>query len=240
MQRIIIKSSDRTLPGTTTSSNFSIDSRIIFEGTYQVQTIYCPLNFFNVYARNNQIYFREGGTNKVATIAPGFYAGAATLMTNVAAALTAASGGTNTYTVTQDVLTNALTITASAVGFTLTFGTNTLNSAAELLGFPVVDANSTPLSITASKQWNVATVRCINFIINDIVALTDTKRNSCTVTCPILGDYQSVQYYEPTIQAPQLFTFRDRANTLQIKVVDDNGVELPLQSEWYMIVSKVC
>lgn len=238
-QRIRINSSDRSNPSTTAPGDFTLHSKIAFEGTYQLHAIYCPLNFFNVNSQNNQVYFREGGIDKVAVISPGFYVGPANLMANLATALTTASGGVNLFTVTEDSLTGLLTITASTVDFTLTFS-NTASSAAEVLGFAPMDVDSNSLALTGIRQWNLATVRSLNFIINDIVSIVDTNQQSCTLTLPILNDMESVQYYEVSPLMPQFFTFRDRTNALHIKVVDDKGRVLPLQGEWYMMISKTC
>jgi len=241
-QYLKIDSADRINPGTTTPANFAISGNVILEGSYALKAIYYPATFFNVNTDlNNKIYFTEGGNAKVATIAPGFYAGFNTFLVAVKTALDAASAAVNTFTVTQSALTGFISIVASTVSFQLTFGANSSSAASELLGFAQVDTASA-LTLTGTSYPNLCTVRSLNLNINNIGGVSDMLNSSnCTICVPILQNQPGgIGYWEPSVNFPQVFKFDSPTKVLKIRVLDDRQQVVPLQSEWHMIVEKLC
>lgn len=221
MELIRINSSDRMNPGTTTPAQFSVNAQRTFDGDYLLRSIYCPLAFFNVNANNNRIYFKESNTNKIATLPPGNYT-ISNLPAAVATALTTASAGTNTFTVTQNALTSFLTITASSVPFSLMFGSNpSITSAWQLLGFALLDTANN-LSQTGTIIPNLSSLRTLNFNICNIGTIVDTQYNGhCTFSIPILADTPNgIACYEP--DSPwQRIRFDSPTRVLEISVLDD-------------------
>ena len=235
-QRIKISSVDRI---SGTPSDFTIQSKITFDGIYQLNWVYCPLTFPNVTERNNKIYFRESGVDKVAEIEPGYYIGISNLMTAVGTALTTSSG-VNVYTVSQDALSGLISIESDTVEFEFTF-TNLVDSAAEVLGFASgVYVESDSLVLTAIRNPNLATLQNLNIDINGISTVMSTSGNAqATITVPILSDLLSICYFKPPDNSPELFEFPQKTTTLRIRVTDDQQKVVPLESEWHMVVTKV-
>lgn len=240
-QYLKIDSADRLNAGATTPANFTISGTVIMEGKYALKSIYYPATFFNINAGlNNLIYFTEGGVNKVATIAPGFYSGFNDLLVVVKAAMDTASAAVNTFTVTQSALTGLITIAASSVPFQLTFGANSSSAAAEVLGFAQVDTVSA-MSLTAENFPNLATVRSLNININNIGCVSDMmNENNCTICVPVLQNSPYIGYWEPPENFAQVFKFDTPTKVLKISVLDDRQKVIQLQSEWHMIVEKLC
>ena len=237
-----IDSADRINPGSTTPANFVINGNIVLHGRYTMKAIYYPTTFFNINTNlNNQIYFTEGGVAKIAIIQPGFYSGFDSLLPAVKSAMDTASAGVNTFTVTQSALTGLISIAASTVAYQLTFGTNQVSAAFEVLGFGKVDTASA-LLLTATNYPNLATVRSLNININNIGCVSDMlNSNNSTVCVPMLQNPPGgVGYWEPSLAFPQVFQFDTPTRVLKISVLDDKQALLPLQSEWHMIVQKLC
>jgi hypothetical protein len=236
---IKISSSDRINPGTTSPGQFTINSNFVFSKSYLLKAIYYPSAFWNINQNNNQIYFTESAVNKVATIPPGTYS-IVSLPAAVAACMTTASGGTNTFTVAQNALSSFLTITASTVAFSLTFATNQINSASQVLGFTQINTASALVS-TGTTFPNLSPLRSLNINISGISAIKDTKGNSqCTLCVPILSNSPNgLGYYEPPLHFPQIITFNSPTSNLNISVLDDLQNIIAMQAEWHMIVESI-
>ncbi len=237
-----IDSADRINPGSTTPANFVINGNIVLHGRYAVKAVYYPTTFFNINTDlNNTIYFTEAGVAKVAVMQPGFYSGFGSLLPAIKSAMDTASAGVNTFTVTQSALTGLISIAASTVAFQITFGSNQVSAAFEVLGFSKVDT-AIALLLTANNYPNLASVRSLNININNIGCVSDMlNSNNSTVCVPILQNPPSgIGYWEPPPTFPQVFQFDTPTRVLKISVLDDKQALLPLQSEWHMIVQKLC
>lgn len=236
---IMISSSDRINPGTTSPGQFTINSNFVFSKRYLLKSIYYPIAFWNINQTNNRIYFTESATNKIAYIPPGTYS-SSTLPAAVAACMTTASGGTNTFTVAQNALSSFLTITASTVAFSLTFATNQTSSAYQALGFAQVDTASGLVS-TGTTFPNLSSLRSMNINISGIGAIVDTKGNSqCTLCVPILSNSPNgLGYYEPPLHFPQIITFNSPTSNLNISVLDNLQNIVQMQADWHMIVESI-
>ena len=235
LQKLKVNSVDRLNPDTTGPENFTIELPFTLQGGYQLHWLYMPLLYKNVTIRNNRIYFRESGVDKIAYLTPGKYTGATMLKTQALAALNAASE--NTYAASVDFLTDLFTFTASA-DFEFTFS-HTTDSAAEILGFARTDYPSGS-SVSAVRGFNLATLQIMNITVNGISAISDTNAAvNPTFTMPILGNVGTVQFWQPTDIDLFEVSKQNRTNVLNIRVVDDHNNSIPLEGEWHMIIKKI-
>ena len=240
-QKLKICSIDRLNPETSTPSDFTIELDHVLQGGYQLHYVYLPLMYQNISVKNNRLHFRENEEDKIAYLTVGKYSGATLLKTNVLEALNDASDGTNTYTATYDSLTNFFTFTSSSVDFTFTFS-NTDCSCAEILGFAPKDYDSTDLSLTAIRAFNLSTIQSINIDINGIRTISDSNNAiDCTISMPILQNIGTIQYWCPQANSPDQFTITaaNKTNRLNIRIVDDYDELIELEAEWHMLIKKV-
>lgn len=102
---------------------------------------------------NNKLDFNEDANARVATITAGTYATGTTMATAIQAAMNAASGVANTYTVTYSAVFKKFTIerATGTAALTLKFEAGAPNWAASVhvdIGFADTDASGTPLEAT--------------------------------------------------------------------------------------------
>ena len=240
-QKLKINSCDRLNPETSTPSDFTIELDHVLQGGYQLHYVKIPLMYQNISAKNNRLHFRENEEDKIAYLAVGKYVGATVLKTNVLEALNDASDGTNTYTATYDSLTNFFTFTASSVDFSFTFS-NTECSCAENLGFAPIDYDSTDLSLTAIRAFNLSTIQSINIDINGINTVSDSNTaTDPTFFVPVLDNIGTIQFWVPPANSVDQFTITaaNKTNTLNIRIVDDNNEVLELEHNWSMVFKKI-
>ena len=231
-----IDSSNRLNYATSNAGKFSIALQRPLEGCWRLCQAYIPVSNMNVSSNNNVIYFQENGQSKSATLTPGYY-DTATLMAEVAAKMTAASGGYATYTVSQSALPLRLVIT-STQQFKFMFGTLT-NSAAGILGFLPLDSPELANSHAAQNMSNLAIQRSFNISVNSESKFVDTVGRLCTFLVPVLGNTGSLALYEPTMMFQQLITFTQPVSSLNIKVCDDRENQLEMFADWYIILGKM-
>ena len=141
-----------------------------------------------------------------------------------------------------DSLTNCLTFTANNTPFVFNFaGEDTPNSCYELLGFYKMEYSYT-MSLTAPRSFNLSPLQSLNFVINDISMIADSNHVvDPTFTMPIMVNNNDLQVYYPPTNSPESYTIApaDATSTINIKIVDNNNVIVPIQHEWNMILVKV-
>jgi hypothetical protein len=221
---------------TTNAGSFTLQTQRAMQGRYKLCAAYMPVTNYNVSGTNNRIPFFENGAAKVATLTPGYYT-SSDLIAQVASQLTAASAGFATYSCVQSALPLRITISSTAP-FSLQFGTDSVNSAATILGYLPVDTG-TASSQTAPNMCNLASVRSFNIRLNNECQFNDVNGRGCTFVVPILGNSNSVSVYEPSIQFPQTVTFSPAVSVLNISVCDDNGIPLDLSADFYLILQSI-
>ncbi|MDR3478841.1 MAG: hypothetical protein P4M14_12525 [Gammaproteobacteria bacterium] len=161
----MIDSSNRYSRATTSPSDCVIPSNEVLSGTYSLKSITLPVTYYNVNNTNNTIYWTDTGGACTCQIPIGFYNTYSTFASAVATAMTA--NGVGTVTCTASSLTNCLTV-ANTVAFQFTFGTNTRNSAATLMGFNG-DSPTSVATQVASTLIDLATALSYNFLISEAV-----------------------------------------------------------------------
>lgn len=234
---IKIDSALRTNPLTTLPSDCTILSKDgLRAGRYQLKSCFLPITYYNVGATNNVIYFTDTTGAHVATITTGQY----TLATVLPAIVTAINAvGNGTATVTVNSLTSRITIAYTEL-FSLTFGTNTANSAATMMGF----ANSNTASATSQTGTmiaNMSTLKSYNFQISDCSPGVHTMNgNSYTFVIPALSLTPSIEYYEPPVQFPITIQLEKSTSSLKFAIYDDNHEIINnMSADWFMMLEKL-
>ena len=112
-----------------------------------------PLTSYNVDSTNNQIYFNVGGTDYTTSITVGSY-NVCTLTPELKRVMDLVSG--ESFDIWYDSALFRLVFTIStAADFSFTWGTNTPNTAAEILGF--LNSNtSVAQTITSTNAINLS------------------------------------------------------------------------------------
>ena len=237
-QKIKINSKDRIDKDSTGPSNFTIELNRELSGTFHLSTVHLPIMYNNINESNNELPFTENGESKIPYLAIGKYAGETVLKTQVLLAWNTASDS-NTYSATVDSLTNLFTFTADTLDFSFDFS-NTENSCAEILGFLPVDYESSELSLTSSRSYNLSTLQNVNIVINDIEAITDTNEIiDPSFTIPVLHNIGFIQHYVPPEAHPEILIIETPTDTLSIKLVDDQNNEIVFEHEFYFVRKKV-
>jgi hypothetical protein len=232
---IKLDSSKRLNYAATNPGEFILPLSKPLSGTYSLKQVVIPLSYFNINATNNIIPFYENATAKTAVLTPGYYSDS-DLLVQLASAMTATSAGFQTYTVTRSALPMRITI-AGTQNFQLLFGSNTVNSAAEIIGFMPIDTPSATSQL-AQNISNLSTLRSFSINLNMENGFSDSIGNASTFVIPILGVSGAINIYEPPLHFQQRVTCNSSTSNLRIKVTDDNANALGLCSDWYMILQK--
>lgn len=213
----------------------TIKSKHILRGRYALRQAYIPIDYYNVNSYNNSILFFENGVTKTATIAPGYH-NDSTIIATVKAAMDAASGGYNTFTVTMNGLSRKIQIEASTHPFELRFAPllGNQSSAAILLGFDAKDYSGSLIHVS-DRAANLSPVRSFNITINGAGRMVSSQGATFSFTVPITGISGALQVYEPSSQFPQVIILND-AFELECSITDEKNNILELQSDWYLIL----
>jgi hypothetical protein len=232
MQRIKISSAQRL---TGTPGDFRIDFREVVEGgRYRLNEAFICNSYYNVNATNNVLYWTEAGTALTTTVPAGIYS-ATTLATAVGAAMTTATLSGATFTATYSSTTGKMSVSAApVVAFTFTFNVNILNSIGPLIGFNGTESNP---SAGGALQVNVNPTLSFNLLLAGASEIRDCKSNAYTFIIPIdkaVGAfvlYNSKVNYDQTAELP-------RSMSMTVRVLDDNGVVIPLLLDWYFVIER--
>lgn len=115
------------------STNFKVilDKAISING-FRIKNVVVPSIKYLITTTNQNIYFNEGTVDLIAVVPVGTYS-TANLLAAVKTSLDGTTGATLTYTVTQDNVSNLVTISSTA-NFSLLFGTH-LDNPSSCIGF---------------------------------------------------------------------------------------------------------
>ena len=233
---ILIKSIDRQ---SGTSSNFTIYSTLILEGTYILKYAVIPNTIFNVNEMNRRFTLLEGAMTYPILLAVGNYT-PDTFVDMLATVLSSASGFA-TYEVTYDPVTFEITISETAFQLfrlDLTAGAQVR----ALLGFNVVE---TPLasSVSGSGVLNLGSPDSLGIQIQQSQTRGfENVATDCvgTLYVPLnnaFGRYQSLS----SLDLPQYVKFSQRQRQLNIRLVDTStNLEVDLNnSNFELLLSRV-
>jgi len=235
---LILSSSDRT-SSSVSSTDFTVE---IPSPLYGIQFIYLrnasiPLTYYNVDSTNDKVYYTpipQLDTLSV-TLNHGNYT-AQTLVTHVVAKLNAVS---NVYSGSYNVDTMKITISSTA-NFRLLFS-NTVSSAASILGYENVDTASAT-SHTATYTPKLHPLEHIYIEIQQLsnhVLTTNPLINRCSFMIPITENGGETQNYVPTHDVGlQGIMLNDATiSSFKIQLRDHLGRVLDLHgSNWNMIL----
>ena len=240
MSGILIRPPGPANPATTNSNNFEIKFVDTLQGNWLVKWATLPNSIYNVNSTNNVIYWTSGFSGALsATVPPGHYSGA-TLAATMEPLMETADGGGIDYSVTYDSTTAKFTITSVAV-ISMTFGTNTVNSISEVIGFYNVDTVSGNLQ-GSGKVVSLGLPLSIGIAVDDVHTrgywTADQKHGSIYV--PIATDFGSYQLLSPDI-LEQTIEMRYPMRTLSFRLVDTktNAVVDINESEWEMLLERI-
>ena len=229
-----VSSTLRSNRNTTDPSDCIIPSNMLLRGVYQLRAISLPLTYHNVNSYNNVIYFTDAGGAHTCQMAPGYYSSFVSLAAEVAQVMSAAGAGTVTCSI--NARTNVLTV-INTVPFSFTFGSNTSNSAAQLLGFAGNSATATVQ--TGQNTMSLNSTSCYNVMIDDtMMNVTSLNGQRCTFKIPAVFSTPSVMYYQPSQEFPISIDFQ-ATKSLHVRILDDQYRPLTNMSlDWYMMLQK--
>ena len=229
---IKIYSGNRLNPTTTNASDCVIPVSHVLHGRYTLKAIKMPITYYNINSFNNLVYFTDSAP-QTCTIPSRYYSSLTALAAALAAAMTAAGAGTVTCSVNSG--TNVLTVT-STVAFTFTFGTNTVNSAASVLGF-VGDSSLASTSQIGTQTMNLNSTLSFNIAIDNTSTEVREGSYGCTFVIPALTSTPNEVYYEPTLHFPIRFNVTESTKQLRVRILDDRYRVLNnMTSDWYMLL----
>ncbi len=207
----LIKSADR-MSGIT--SNFTMYSKQILEGSYLVKNIVIANSLYNVNESNNKFILNEGTVDIPVEIPIGNYS-VTTLQPALSNVLTAA--GTRVYTASINSLTSKLTISNDTSGTFYIAGSSLLGIDSQVLAHPVVGTSIVNLGYPQSLGIQIQQSNTNGF--ENLV--TDTCG---TIYVPMnisFGAYETI----PSIDLPQYVKFQRRDRHLDIRVFDTSTNE---------------
>lgn len=197
-QYLLINSQDR-VSGVAHSFKAYIKPSLDAFKKVELYNVTLPNTIYNITSTNNIIYFSEGSTPLTAIITSGAY-NSSTIVAAIGSAMTSASVNSYTYTTTFNSTTFLLTITSTG-SFSLTFSTNTLNSAGYILGFTTNTSSGTSQTGNQVIQLNQPLFYYIT--INQFpICVKSTNQNdmatfvfSSTVNAGDVENYNILQRY---------------------------------------------
>jgi hypothetical protein len=219
IKNILINSADRN---TGTSSNFSYQLlyAITNPTTIALETIQMFHTQYTIDARNNKLYWTDGASvAHTSTLTSGTYTASA-LASHIETVINTDDTNSDTYTVSFSTITGKITI-ACGSNFSLTFGTNTNNSVAYVIGF----ANTNKTGASTYTGENIVnlntkyyTVHC-NFVDN---CTYQANAVSSSWIVPASTSWGDLIVYSPHL-AKSFKTNQTEISSIQIFVKDDKG-----------------
>ena len=216
------------------NNKFTLDAAI--EGKWELISFVSTNNIFNVNTNNNKVYLFDG-SDVIATLPVGSYD-----ITDLKTALATAINdvASSTYTVSVDLNTNKYTITNTDDNeFHFTFGSNTTNSARQLLGFNGSNGdNSTTHTSDNPVDLNPHKNLFINICENDDRDVTGQSYFNTSLVINGNGAFGEIMRYVKRDNFNQFLKFRNTKN-IEVKFHDLNHKIIELNSDYVIILEKV-
>jgi len=202
----------------------------------ELYNISMPNTIYNITSVNNLIYFSEGSTALVATITPGAY-NSTSILTAISTAMTSSSTSSYTYTATFNQNTFMITITSTG-SFTLTFSTNTTNSAGYILGFTTNTSAGTSQTGNQVIQLNQPLFYYITISQFPICVKSTNSIDMATFVFSSTANAGNIETYNVLQRYCEIFTY-DNQNIKEIDVklsLPNNQVPNLNGGDWIMIL----
>jgi len=234
--------------GIASSSLFTVILDNSLFGRYQLKQIQIPNTAYNVFAvngssaGNNIIYFSDSGGAHTYTVPPGYYTNT-TLLSTLQSGMNGAVGSIGTYVVTQGANNNLVTISAGA-NFTLTFGTNTVNSISAVIGFTNVNTSGSASTYTGTYPLNLRTIQNLFIVVTNSSGqiyknVFGANQKQYTFIVPVLVNTSDIIFFSEDFFRQQ-FVVGSPENIITVSVVDVNGNSLNIQNvDWNFILSPI-
>lgn len=250
---ILVRSTDR-LASSASSNSFECKFQEPIEGYYVLRWATIPNSLYNVTSSNNQIYFIESTVSYVGTIEPGNYTGK-TLATAIETAMDAVSPVV--HTVFFNPITGKLSVFVGVGTVGFEFGSNTLNTAAKVMGFADADVAEAanvegvksvflgyPLSLgiqfTASSTVNFKTAGGQYRTTPSGAQAWETKTSGAQLIIPLLASYGVYNFNSSDVHR-QVFHVKAGRKVMRFSIIDPgtNAVVDLNGGEWEMLWERV-
>jgi hypothetical protein len=245
---VIVDSKDRNYTNYPNPNYYIVDLDQTYKDVVSIELIssIVPKSQYIINSNNNTIYFNEGGSDLTATITEGNYT-ISTLLAALKSSMDTVGG--LTYTLTNDTLTNKITISATGT-FSLLFdggeenyldGTRTVykeNSIGPIIGFPRSDLSGAS-TYTAPNQYNLNGENYVLLEIKDLenlnssIAKNTINKNFCKINLDVDNnsnkfftnkvDYICKKYFKEVL--PKLSQFNIKFYNYNGSLYDFNGLE---------------
>lgn len=195
---------------------------------YNLSQVTAVNTVYDIDSRNNQFAFVENPglnaeTTLVAILEPGNYT-LSTFLTKLSTALT--SVGSNTYTVTNNSLTNRLTITSSSIDFKIV---DIPNHCYYESGF--VTSSVYSVSALATSSFDFSGLKTIHIICNTFNGTSIIVNQNYTIlaSIPVNVPYQGVLSYDAQ---PVFITCQADIYNFQFYLLDERFRPITMDKSW--------
>jgi hypothetical protein len=232
MNNILINTKER-LSGST--SDFIIELHTPLNGLYTVKNVLITNTSFNVTSLNNVVYFNDG-LDQIIYLEAGNHS-VTTLLNDLNAKMDAV--GADVYTTSLNSITGIITVSSTGT-FQFTFGTNTLNSAAGILGYANVDT-AVAGTHQASNVVDLATPLSLGIQIDGVSSVGyETANFGCgQIYVPLdvgFGIYKNLP--ENELRQTILFNHMKRLK-VSVRNPSTNSIVGLGNANWEMLLSKL-
>ena len=217
----------------SSNNKYTLDKSI--EGKWRLIYFAFTNNIYNVNDNNNKVYVNENGIDYTITLTNGYYTSSdleSELSTQLNSTLT------GTVTVSFDDKTNKYTIT-NTITFYFKFGTNTNNSARELIGWNESDGitattqtSDNPIDLNPYKEIFVSVEQNED---KDIVGKNHFNSSLYVCGCGSSGEIIRYEFNDH----PQQFLKIKRTKHLTIRIHDSKNNDVNLNSEYSILLEKM-
>lgn len=236
---LVIDSRDRINPEITNTNDCRLYIKPSVGGFTKVELLSfsLPLTQYNIDSTNNQVYFTVGGTDYTATITPSSYT-ICTLTAELKRIMDLESSESFDVWYDSGLFRLVFTI-SSAASFSFTWGTNTSNTAATILGF-FNSNSSTGVTITSTNAINLSLPLYFYVDIPQIgIHCRSTNENDyATFIVASQGNSSSVNVFNMFSSYQLLEQFGHTSlNAIDVRIKERGNKLVDLQnSEWQMVL----
>jgi len=242
---LYIKSVDRS-EGSPSQFSLELNQFFICNKFKKVSLVSCqiPNLIYNINSYNQYITLYENLTNKLVTLTVGNY-NINDLVSHLKTQLDSASGGFNTFTVSNNTNTAKITITAGN-NFQLLFSTGNTSNPYRLLGFTSSDGKD---AIDTTLSTSTTSTVPVNLVYTNYIGISidilrqknifQKNNNMFNFIIPIDVNFNEMIIYETNKDFSQYNQFNvniDDFKILNIQLFDSNNRILNLNNEFEMVL----
>lgn len=234
--KLFVINSKNRLAHSVSSSDCRFNFKALGAKSAEVVSFQVPSTQYNVKATNNTVYFNDG-SNRNFAMTPGNYS----VYDFIAELQTQFNTVSTGYTVTYSDVSMKITITNSALNFSMLFGTNTTNSMSGLLGFNNVDTASA-LTHDADNCINLSLPLYLCCFIDEFDnSVNATDDTTSTFVFPNYVNGGDISLYSEKSDYKQCSRiFENNIQSLHIRFTYVGGEELNLNGGDWIMVLRLC